>query len=85
MDDDALSKIYVLAESRGFSVLVSDDVPPDRRPILYYEVWRDRAKAARRARELAMKSASFIRRLALDLNPELLDLTPIIAATARVA
>lgn len=82
MQDDALSKIYVLAETRGFSVLVADEAPHDRRPVLYYEVWRGRAKAARRARDLAMRPTSAIRRLARDLNPDLTDLKPIIAATA---
>lgn len=85
MRDLSLSRIYVLGESRGFAVTVSDSAPADGRPVLYYETWLGRDKAARRARELAMRSPSRIRRLARELNPELKDLRPIILATAMAS
>ncbi len=84
MSDSSVSKIFVLAEARGFAVLVSETAPIDKRPIVYYEAWQNNKKAAARARELAGKSLSAIFKLARGFNPELQDLTAIIARCGKI-
>jgi hypothetical protein len=79
MADSSVSKIFVLAGTRGFTVLVSETAPTDRRPIVYYEAWGNEKIAADRARELADKPLAAIFKLARNFNPDLCDLAPVIA------